>query len=211
MGGCVLPWVGGWVGGWVVGDVKENWSRGSSSCLVANPLHRSQQRLFCSKEDVMGHPKTYLLRLNCCTPPCFPSHFQCHYLGHQQQQVGRGKGESGHVKEDVGEWEFRPGHSCHSRLYREGTTCQQSEGRGAENSTSSYPQPQYKSHLHNCRLGEWGRFLHNICSLATPLPFYFQQAPHMNLEKSNDLLKHDKCFPNGESHWYWLSSSVADP
>ena len=138
----------------------------------------------------MGHPKTYLLRLNCCTPPCSPSHFQCHYLGHQQQQVGRGKGESGHVKEDVGEWEFRPGHSCHSRLYREGTTCQQSEGRGAENSTSSYPQPQYKSHLHNCRLGEWGRFLHNICSLATPLPFYFQQAPHMNLEKSNDLLKH---------------------
>ena len=37
------------------------------------------------------------------------------------------------MKEDVVEWEVRPGHNCHSRLYREGTS--ESEG-GEENSTS---------------------------------------------------------------------------
>ena len=201
-------WVGRWVGSW---GCQRKLEQGEQQLPGGKSVAPVSTKALLLKRGCHGSPKNLSSASQLLYTSLLPSHFQCHYLGHQQQQVGRGKGESGHVKEDVGEWEFRPGHSCHSRLYREGTTCQQSEGRGAENSTSSYPQPQYKSHLHNCRLGEWGRFLHNICSLATPLPFYFQQAPHMNLEKSNDLLKHDKCFPNGESHWYWLSSSVADP
>ena len=179
--------LGRWVGSW---GCQRKLEQGEQQLPGGKSVAPVSTKALLLKRGCHGSPKNLSSASQLLYTSLLPSHFQCHYLGHQQQQVGRGKGESGHVKEDVGEWEFRPGHSCHSRLYREGTTCQQSEGRGAENSTSSYPQPQYKSHLHNCRLGEWGRFLHNICSLATPLPFYFQQAPHMNLEKSNDLLKH---------------------